>query len=554
MKKRIRIIALVCMLVTLISSTACAVSADQWQELGDAFDPNIASVVDLDNLPTPTLPIVDETVTMTVLYPRQSQHGDFSKMWWRKALTEATGINLEFTTVEEVGWAEKMGLAFASDDLPDLFLRSLTFAEAAKYGMAGQLIPLEDLIAQYAPNAQKLLDELPDAKKSVIAPDGHIYMLPTFSSVGRSKVARTGFLNSAWVTEMPSTLDELYNCFVEIKNGDGNGNGVADEIPVSFVYNNDAWYNALVPIRTAFGFVSGRHDVIDDQYTYVPAAENYREYLRFLKKLWDEDLMDHDVFTQTQEQYMAKLSSNRVGLTSDEMKNFFTDTDLVHNYVCVGPLTSEWNQKKMWPAMDCIDLTSGCFAITSACKDPVTAIKLADYFYSLEGSMLTKCGPKKGEWDGEGGWSVTTDENGKNHYTVEFDKTKYTGYWNFRCAHGPCTLLNFYSSEVANCVVGADKEAELISWQCYKRGCYDNRRLGYPTGVAFTEDEQEELAIEVMIDAYADRMTAEFINGTSAINDDAAWQKYIDTLNSMGLDTVSEVRQTAYDRWNNADK
>ena len=35
-----------------------------------------------------------------------------------------------------------MNLAFAADDLPDIFLRGLTPSDASKYGMNGSLIPL----------------------------------------------------------------------------------------------------------------------------------------------------------------------------------------------------------------------------------------------------------------------------------------------------------------------------------------------------------------------------------------------------------------------------
>ena len=75
------------------------------------------------------------------------------------------------------------------------------------------------------------------------------------------------------------------------------------------------------------------------------------------------------------------------------------------------------------------------------------------------------------------------------------------------------------------------------------------RRMGYPQMATFTEDEQDILAPYVLMDSYVDQMVARFITGEVEITDET-WNSYLEQLNMMDLDTLVEVRQAAYDRWN----
>ena len=52
---------------------------------------------------------------------------------------------------------------------------------------------------------------------------------------------------------------------------------------------------------------------------------------------------------------------------------------------------------------------------------------------------------------------------------------------------------------------------------------------------------------QTMINDYVDQMICEFILGTSDINDDAAWEGFIQTLKNMDLDNYLSIMQSAYD-------
>src|SRR5699024_8902076 len=98
-------------------------------------------------------------------------------------LKDKTNIDFEYSMVPEDGYAEKKNLAFANDDLPDVFLHAdLKPSDEVKYGKQGMLIPLEELIDKYAPNLKKIFKDDPEIKQTLTAQDGHIYTLPKINA------------------------------------------------------------------------------------------------------------------------------------------------------------------------------------------------------------------------------------------------------------------------------------------------------------------------------------------------------------------------------------
>lgn len=550
---------LVSLLLSLLLILGSAATAETVETITNTATQGLAVTDELTGLPVPQLPLVEEPLTLTVKYDRQPSHGDFDSMWFLKEVAEQTGITLKIEPIEVAGWAERLNLDFASGDYSDIYLHGMTLNNAGSYGAAGMLLPLEDLIAKYAPNAQKILDTLPDSKKNIISPDGHIYIMPAFDTPGRDMIVKSGFINDKWLEnlglERPTTVDELYNCLVAVRDNDANGNGDAnDEIPLSYVYDASQSYGAGTAILNAFGFVNMRHDVIDDKYVYVPMQDNFREYLKYMSKLYNENLLDKEIFTQSDAQYNAKLAEYIIFMTTPEMQSSFSDENRQIEYSLVGPLTSAVNPVKTWGAQNSEKIASGCFCITNKCSEEkaIAAIKLLDYFYSEDVTFMTKCGPEKGQWDGVGGWTrLGEKEDGTIAYSIDYNAEKFNSFWDFRCANGLMIMPFLYTSVHAELVLGSSVWGSHMSKSAYTSGAFAARRFGYPEGVTFTEDEQDILAPFVLLDNYVDQNVAKFITGALDINNDEAWAGYVQKLKDMDVETLIEVRQAAYDRWNN---
>ena len=72
----------------------------------------------------------------------------------------------------------------------------------------------------------------------------------------------------------------------------------------------------------------------------------------------------------------------------------------------------------------------------------------------------------------------------------------------------------------------------------------------WPNGTTFTVDEADELdLIAGGISTYASKNFSAFLTGNIDINDDAAWNTYLEGFHHQNLPRVLEIRQDCYDRY-----
>lgn len=377
------------------------------------------------------MPIVKEKINMTMMAP--GGEAEWDELASAKALAELTGINFDYITPPSTDFEAKLNLAFASGELPDVIFGAgsgLSNAKQSDYGSQGILIALEDLIDDYEPNLKKILDENPEFKKSITAPDGHIYSLPrlypedTSSPLYISPLWYNGeWLEKLGVTELPKNTDELYKLLKRFKEEDPNGNGKQDEIPLS-----DG--NKLAIIRTwlltAFGMKSLGIEEVNGKVRYAAASANYKEYLTYMNKLYSEGLLDPEVFSQSEEKYQGNTQTDKVGLFGAYASYMATGKmpeDSLSDPM-FSPVTSSIQNTPLAPGHPRV--TTGTFAITNKCKSPEAAMRWADYLYTEEGQDLMTKGPEGAFWKYE-----TNDSGekvrvytGENKQKMEEDRGK----------------------------------------------------------------------------------------------------------------------------------
>ena len=100
--------------------------------------------------------------------------------------------------------------------MPDAFLMAdLPSSTVDKYGADGVILPVEDLIEQYAPNIKAAIDEDTDGKKLATAADGHMYAVPSLYRSPAEQIRGIQFINKTWLDKLglavPTTTDEYYN-------------------------------------------------------------------------------------------------------------------------------------------------------------------------------------------------------------------------------------------------------------------------------------------------------------------------------------------------------
>src|SRR5690606_3817922 len=121
---------------------------------------------------------VDEKITLSMFGPNVGV-AKWEDMKFFQEMEKKTNIAFKFNTPPNESFETQKNLLFASNELPDVFYAAaLTNSDVTKYSEQGLLVPLEDLIDEYAPNIKAMLEQYPDIKKTITALDGHIYTLP----------------------------------------------------------------------------------------------------------------------------------------------------------------------------------------------------------------------------------------------------------------------------------------------------------------------------------------------------------------------------------------
>src|SRR5215213_7626529 len=146
-------------------------------------------------------------------------------------------FNWTTTTYDNTDASEKRNLALASGDYPDVFMLvpwvdQFSQVDLLKYGSQGVILPLNDLIDQYAPNVKAALEKFPDFKAFATAPDGTIWGIPQFIQCYHCSYANKMWVNSKWLKALniptPVTTEDFKNMLIAFKEKDANGNGQPD--------------------------------------------------------------------------------------------------------------------------------------------------------------------------------------------------------------------------------------------------------------------------------------------------------------------------------------
>lgn len=173
---------------------------------------------------------------LVIAYPKKASTASYETLPYFQKIEEMTGIEVEWIGWPEENAKEKMQLAFASGELPDLIINVLQPDDVVTFAEQGLIVAIDDKL-ESAPNLTKIFNDRPDFKSNATLPDGHIYSMPRLVE-DHVNSNHTFMVNMEWLEmagqEVPTTLDEFYECLKAVKEIDYNGNGKNDEIPWTF--------------------------------------------------------------------------------------------------------------------------------------------------------------------------------------------------------------------------------------------------------------------------------------------------------------------------------
>lgn len=546
---RKKLISMILATVMAVSVCACgntnAVnSSEKESQQAEAVSTETASQTTEAEAEKTLYPIVDDPITVKGLLVG-NYNVDDGRIIWDK-VSEITGINFEWITIDP----ETLSVYLASGNWEFDFILNgncITSVYINDYGVEGGMFADYTEYLEYMPNLQKTFEKYPEALKVVKESNGAVYGLPLITEAATNTqvraYVRTDVLEAAGITEIKTT-DDFYNALKTLKEK----NGAAAWCPGGLNENNyfGVWlYSAFGPSVSADFEDDGTGAVVFNR-----TSEQYKHYLEFLNKLYEEELMHQEYLTADAELRKALARSGEAAFLASEAHSL-TEEDFADGEIHLGvlePLTSEYDSEKKVLAQ--LPISMGGSFLNAESEYLVELCKVFDIMFAeeevVEGSGLY------GHCFGYGFEGVHWKYNDDNTYEqilpegyTESFATFLSQEFSFSNTAGLFTAYKGYitSTPGNNQLRQKGFVENVLPYAC------DPSEVFPSSFLKFTEEEQSVITNKYTdIKTYVDEMKSKFITGVEDI--DTVWDKYCNDLKVMGIDEVLEVYQAAYDRWN----
>lgn len=516
-------------------------------ETGSAESHTSLSAVEPATEPSYTLPISEDPLT----YSMWTTYAPFAAelvntetlegMLVLDALQEVTNIHFDFVAANGAAEQDNFNLMIAAGDYTDI-LSSMEFYNTGLEGAVeeGIVMDLADILPEKCPTYWSYLSSNTTTLMRGYTDSGYMPAIMVLTpEVGQEVVGpvlRQDWLD-AFGMEMPKTYDELYT-YIEKANQEYGA-----------VFEMTASNGIMAELAYGLNIEIGGYTVEDGKVLYGPAQESFKDYLKFMNRLYENALIPQDFFSDSAQDLSSQarldfgLGTNSLlavaaNNTSDIMMNVTDDrfemavlpyvsTDgKMENHVGPDTLTNTVKDPDPW-----------CFNADLKDIDPL--LEMVEYLFSPEGYLLSNYGVE--------GESYTLDENGEPQYTD-------------LVINNPDGLSYFFASYVyaTNAASGFfpyinDMEKTYYDfndnqWQIYEDlKTLSDCAYNYPSYATMTTEESGKYtSVESDLSTYAESAILEFIVGSVDI--DGGFDAYINTLHDMNLQDMIDLKQAAYDR------
>lgn len=482
---------------------------------------------------------------------------------------EKFGIEFEWqtTTYDGNSAKEQRQISLASGDFPDLYMLipwvdQFSQLELLKYGQEGVLLPLNDLIAEHGPNIQAALDNYPDFKAMATAPDGNIYGIPQLIECFHCSYGNKMWVNSKWLKalglEVPKTTEEFKAMLEAFKTQDPNGNGAADEVPLSGSIE-DYGVRPLPFLMNGF--------IYDDDRTYLILNEGkvdtvankpeWKEGLAYAKSLYDVGLIDPGAFTQNAEAFKkigdnadAQLLGAGAGMHPAIFVSVGPDALYGADYDAIPPLQGPHSAYSTYLNPSVAGAT---FLLTSKASPEaqVAAIKLVDSMFTQEGQLRAHFGEEGIDWRRPQDGDVANNKDVEPIFaTIQqpADAEPRNSSWGAMAQY-------FQPKTFRDGWIQSTDPAEYYNWPGYERRLQDATYLydgkaspdRFPFWALWPDPATADaIAMQRQnITDYVNQNALQFVTGSKDL--EADWDAYVAGLEQLDLAGYLAAMQAAYD-------
>lgn len=552
MKKRIRMgTSIILAALLAMSIPSCAPSGGT----GGAQDSSSEEPLQTGQkeLSDTSLPFADGDVTLSLLtfdsWYAPASYADSLPVW--EEMEKRTGVKIEFQVVPYADSEAVIQTRLASgSNLPDITAVPpwTTTAGVTQYAQEDVLLCLDPYLENGAmPSTEAFLKEYPNIAAQMQSTDGSYYAVANVIALVNPVIPRAIIVRDDWLkkagfenVEDLVTVEDWETYLRAVRDGDYNGNGKADEIPL--ITEN---VGQLLSFSSGFGFDVAPDDQSnffyydeDGTVSFALADDRMKDCVAWLRDLYAEGLI-YNQLENNSETIWSLYPQDIVGAHCKVAVDYITradgllagiDDNALH-LMTTTPSESRENLCKMQMRPD----VEFRFAITTACQNPDIAAKWVDYVWaSKDGNILKDFGIK--------GLSYDEADDGTLYYTDYILKNdqNLSAHDMMRTLGGAPSFLVLDSLE--------SWEQKQKGTSVWSEGERLSDRLTSPFPMMVLTMEENETILNLLPDfqTYYLEMITKFITGTESMDQ---WDAYVENLRALGLEEITAVYQAEIDRY-----
>lgn len=348
-----------------------------------------------------SLPIVTNPVTVTWMLTGEVQNASDKPVL--KELEKRTGVKVDVQMVSASSYDEKVKTTLASGKLPDI-MEGVPLSELNALGSQGAFAAINEYIDKL-PNFKKLyVDENAWVTKSYADSSGNIYTWPVYGlnrDVNHGFLYRKDVFDKNGIKEWTNT-DEFYQALKQLKQIYPNSYPVTSKTG-QYIFRD--W---------GYGWGVGSEDTYPMYYDektslwkLASVQPEYKNMLDFMKKLYNEGLLDPEFMTETQTSWTAKMTADDQAFVTfdwigrlDMFYNQVKDNNPTYNLRYGNPVGPTGHIKSLPKVIN-------FRTVVANNQNKEVCLKLMDYLTSPSGSELISLGIKDEEYKIDSAGKVT---------------------------------------------------------------------------------------------------------------------------------------------------
>lgn len=344
----------------------------------------------------------------------------------QQIIADKIGVKVKETWLTGQTAEEAVGMMITGGELPDFICGGS--GQSQLYD-ADVLVALDDYLDDY-PNIKNFFTQ--QQWDQLRQDDGHIYWIPQFSNIKGEEKVCTHNDEAFWIqarvlkwADYPEirTMDQYFDLIERYNEANPTMEDGTENIPYTILCDDWRYFCLENAPQFLDGYPNDGSCIVDPETLTVidyNTTDTAVKYFQKLNEEYQKGIVDPESFTQTYDEYIAKLSTGRVLGMIDQWWDFaYTAGDAIKqagldaqgcDYIPL-PITIDESVKNQWHCSGGVLNVSDGLAITTSCEDVEAALQFVDDLLSQDIHNLRFWGVE--------GVDYNVDDNGEFYRTEE---------------------------------------------------------------------------------------------------------------------------------------